>query len=546
MEDLCAPLPSEPIPEFAAPLAPYLKSRQEAFRIRQALTAYVRSHIIFAENDPDYPELNANSHLNLSVPHDAVIGVEPIPPEITGLRRQYLEALQANVAARRQYQAAVEKQNAYELQQQQRATEAPQCDPSQDLSEYVKLLRERRQLAKLQVFQRYSQELKERNRRRTESLEDSYKKLGVPPELLERINQPASNAGDRVEELMHRLEKAVIRAKAQFDREKELLEESKAQTNFDEGSLSANITPAARKAALQRTRDELIHWVEEKLVSAGSHEDSGSRLDLAPEDFEESTRLFEEQKAEVAQQYAEYVEARKALLDAASRACQPLTVPSLPLSNRPTSITQKNDASPEPQSLNPMDVLSYTEKNLLPLSKSQRAIALQKFYLSGLLGKEKATSLRVLHRLRDESHLLPEFPMPANQPRSNRAAATASLRHANNFAEPTNKDEVISLAEAWAFASDEAGISEHEFVEQKLAEGYESVQNAKQELEAVARMLNQSDESTMRDDQKGKQDNGDVCASEGRMTRSRTKLEQREAQPKGPWAGLNGTIGIGE
>ncbi|RAK71184.1 uncharacterized protein BO72DRAFT_453941 [Aspergillus fijiensis CBS 313.89] len=542
MEDRFAPPSSEPIPEFAAPLAPYLKSRQEAFRIRQALTAYVRSHIIFAENDPDNPELNANSHLTLSVPHDAIVGVKPIPPEITGLRRQYLEALQANIAARREYQAVVEKQNAYESQQQQqqqKATEAPQCDPSQDLSEYVNLLRERRQLAKLQVFQRYSQELRERNRRRAESFKDSHKQLGVPPELLEEITQPSSNAGDRVEELMHRLEKAVIQAKAQFDREKELLEELKAQVNLDENSLSSNITPAVRTAALQQTRDELIHWVEEKLVSAGSHEDSGSRLDLAPEDLEESTRLFEEQKAEVAQQYAEYVEARKALLDAASRACQPLAVPSVSLSNCSTTITQKNDAPPEPQSLNPMDVLSYTEKNLLPLSKSQRALALQKFYLSGLLGKERATSLRMFHRLRDESHLLPEFPMPADQPRSSRAAATASLRHATNFAEPTKKDEVISLAEAWAFASDEAGVSEYEHVEQKLAEGNESVQNAKQELEAVARMLNQNDESIMGDDRKEKQDHG-------RVTRSRTKLEQREAQPNGPWAGLKGTIGIGE
>ncbi|RAL11667.1 uncharacterized protein BO97DRAFT_478400 [Aspergillus homomorphus CBS 101889] len=532
---------SAPIPAFAEPLAPYLKSRQEALRIRQALTAYVRSHIIFAENDPDDPDFHAKSHLTLSVPHDAVVGVKRIPPEITGLRREYLEALQANVDARKGYQAALDKHTTFSSERQQTAASKPRSDPSLDLAEYVKLLRDRRQNAKLQVFQRYLQELKERNRRRAESFVDIGKRpeVIVPPEMLCEESRSSSDAGDSVEDLMHRLEKAVIRAKTHFDREKELLEELKEQRALDEDPLPDS-TPAAKATALQRTRDELVYWVEEKLVSAGSHEDSGSRPDLAPEDLEESVRLFEEQKAEVAKKYAEYVDARKAVLDAASRACQPIAVPSAPPSSRPTSIIQRKDASQEPQSLGPMDVLPYAEKNLLPLLKSQRALALQKFYLAGLLGKEKATSLRMLNRLRDESHLLPEFPIVANQPRSNRAAAALSSRHVPQFPEPNKKDEVIALADAWAFASDEAGICEDEFVGEKLTEGCESAQKAKQALDAVCRSLNQDTESTLPGNSKGKQGMGDVWPSEARMTRSRTKLERSEPQRKGPWAGLNG------
>ncbi|PYH47593.1 uncharacterized protein BP01DRAFT_421876 [Aspergillus saccharolyticus JOP 1030-1] len=529
---------STPIPAFAEPLAPYLKSREEAFRIRQALTAYVRSHIIFAENDPENPELYAKSHLTLSVPGEAVSGVERIPPEVTGLRREYLEALQANIAARREYQSAIEKQKACRSQRRQKAVEVPQCNPSRDLGEYINLLRERRRNAKLQVFQRYLQELKERNRRRAENFEDSVKRLElvVPPELLDDESQLSSNTGENVEELMHKLEKAVIRAKTQFDREKELLEELKAQRNLDEDSLPSNITPATKVLALQRTRDELVHWVEEKLVSAGSHEESGSRLDLAPEDLEESARLCEEQRAEVAQQYAEYIEARKAALDAASRACQPIAVPPVPPSTRPTSIIPKKDVAPAPRSLSPMEVLSYTETNLLPLSKGQRAVSLQKFYLSGLLEKEKTNTLRMLNRLRDESHLLPEFPIP-DQRRSNRAAAPASFRQVVNGPEALKKDEIIALAEAWAFASDEAGMNVHEYVEQKLAEGNETIQDARQALEAVCRTLNQDVESTDGNGSEGSQTTG------VRMTRSRSKLERREVQPTGGWNDLRLTRG---
>ncbi|RAL03412.1 uncharacterized protein BO80DRAFT_422878 [Aspergillus ibericus CBS 121593] len=530
------------IPAIVKPLAPYIKSRQETLRIRQALTVYLRSHIDFAENDPEHPGCHSQSHLSLSVPHDTVVDVKRIPPELTGLRKEYLEALRANVVARKNFQSAVEKATSIRHKGGKARAEELSVGSSLELQDYLKLLRDRRQHAKLQVFQHYLQELKQRDTFKSGDLEANgarYQQL-VPPEALEDI-QHGSQSGESIEELMHKLERAIIRAKAQLEREKGLLEDLKARCAL-EGP--RDVSPATKVLALQRTRNELVHWVEEKLVSVGNSENSGAAQDFRPKDIEESVRLLEEKKARIAQQYAAYADARKRLLDAASRACQPIALPSTTPPTRSPSIIQGKSATEETQSLDALEVLSFTNDVLQPLSKSQRALALQKFYLSGILAKEKATTLRVLNRLRDESHLLPEYPILARQPRFKHATAALASRQATN-SEPAKPDDIVSLAEAWAFASSAAGTSEQEYVEHKVEEGTESAQDAKHVLGAVYDMLNQNLEYTLqdRDDETGE---NDIWASEARLTRSRAKTQRMQQSAKGPWVRLHGQVGVAE
>lgn len=511
---------STDIPPFAEPLAPYIKTRQEALRIRQLLTAYLRSHIVFRDDDPDHPNSHADSHLSLCVPNDSVVDVKPIPPEVTGLRRQYLEALQANVAARKNYQDISEKIATRRLQKDD-DNKTPTRDPNSELQDYLKVLQGRRHHAKLQVFQQYLNELKSRDVPKSEDFEKqaaSTQPIALPEHLEGFKREGESN--DKVEELVHNLEKAVIRAKSQLDREKKLLEEVKARRESD-GPHDDEVPSAVRAKALQRTRDELIKWVEDKLVNGGAS-DSAPVENLSPEEMQESAQVLEEGKEQIRQQYAAYIEARKNLLDVASKTCQPISMPSAPMPTTPSRVTNNKPTSEQAPSVHPMDALAFTSENIIPLSKSQRALTLQKSYLSGLLAKEKATTLRMLNRLSDESHLLPEYPIQARQKRVN-------SRRATNSAEQTEPDEVVKLAEAWAFASDAAQENEEEHVEEQIEVGNEAVQNAQKTLREVYNMLNQT-----LDTDKGESESSDI------------KPGRSEKRPKGPWSRLNGQVDISD
>ncbi|GKZ29232.1 hypothetical protein AbraIFM66950_003845 [Aspergillus brasiliensis] len=530
------------IPSIAKPLAPYIKSRQDALLIRQALTLYLRSHIEFAENNSEQPGCHSQSHLSFSVPHDAVVDVKRVPSELTGLRKQYLEALQSNVAARRKYQSVVEEATSVKHERGNTRAETLPVDSSSELQEYLRLLRDRRRHAKLQVFQHYVKELEQRDTPKPADLEGNgahYQQLAPPPQF--EVTRHGFTAGLTVEELMHNLEKAVIRAKAQLEREKGLLEELQAQVAA-EGP--RDIPHAVKGMALQRTRNELVHWVEEKLVSAGNNENRGAPQDFRPEDIDDSVRLLAEKKAQITQQYAAYADARKRVLDAASRACQPVTLPAGKSSSRSVgSIQGKNITSGGTRSLDALGVLTFASDVLQPLARSQRALALQKFYLSGMLAKEKATTLRILSRLRDESHLLPAYPIVARQSRFKHGTAGLASHQATNT-EPAKQDQLVGLAEAWAFASDAAGMTEQGYVGHRLEEGMETAQDAQQVLEDVYSILNQNLEDTVRG-QQGESGEGSIWASEARLTRSRAKMQQSQQPAKGPWSGLHGQVAVG-
>ncbi|KAL4914722.1 hypothetical protein BDW62DRAFT_137394 [Aspergillus aurantiobrunneus] len=537
-EPATASTPSH-IPPFATPLAPYVKSRQEALRIRQVLTGYLRSQITFVDNDPEHPDCLAQSHLSLCVSDNAVSDVKRIPAEFTGLRKEYLEALQANVAARKQQQSISEKLSAENSRRS--GAGGSSSDSSLELQAYLRLVRDRRRYAKLQVFEHYLHELRARDVPRPEDFENQEDRNQLAfPEEFEDENQDNGGAGGDVEELVHKLERAVIRAKSQLDREKGLYKELKAR-NVSGSHQTEEPAPSVKAAALQETRDELVQWVEEKLVGSGNSEESPVQ-ELPTEEIEESARILEEQRVRILEQYATYTGTRKRLLEAAARACQPVSTSSTKSPPQPPDL--RRTSAEETLPIEPLEVLAYASNVLRPLSKSQRSLTLQKFYLSGMLAKEKSTTLRMLNRLSDESHLLPEYPILARQPRFKHAAAALNSRHATNQADPAKQDAIVNMAEAWAFASAAAGSSEKEYVEQKVGDGGEHANEAQKELQRVYNLLNQDLEETLEDEQGEDQKDTDLWAHEARSTKSWARLSRTEKRSKGPWTRLNGKVGV--
>ncbi|OQE31630.1 hypothetical protein PENSTE_c001G09866 [Penicillium steckii] len=536
--------PTTHIPPFAKPLAPYIKPRQEALRIRQALTSYLRSYIIFPDDaDPNV----AQSHLALSAPTDGVADVKRVPAELPGLRKEYLKALQANVAARKGFQTASEDVASLRRQRASRHRPADPVDPQEpgtELRDYLLLLRDRRRHSKLKVFEHYLVELQTRESaneaKDVDARENSHQEL-LLSEGLETGENGRANSDADLDDLVHNLERAVVRARTQLDREKQLFEKVRSRHEFGDGVSPREPTPAVKLRALRRTRDELVQWVEERLVSEGDPDESMVQ-EMPPEEIEETQYLMEQQKARISEQYIAYLKARRELLDVASKACQPVTVTTRPAPrpNYRTEIPAEEIPAPEP-----LDVLAFTTESLIPLSKSQKSMALQKTYLSGLLAKEKATTLRALHRLRDESHLLPEYPMLAQQPRFKHAVAALNSRSQTQSTDRNPPDELINLAEAWSFASNTAASNERDFAQQKIILGAEVTQDAHKTLGEVYDILNQDLNEVMQEGVEPDSEASDIWTSEARTRRgvSGSSLRQ-EKGPKGPWARLNGRMGV--
>lgn len=515
------------IPPILKPLAPYVRSRQETLQIRQALTSYLRSFIEFDDQSSDH----AQSHLALCASTDGVAEVKRIPTDLTGLRKDYLKALAANVAARKEFASASEK--VASLRRQRMTSNRPSDDadlqePGTELREYLALLRDRRRYTKLQVFQSYLEEIKTRDSGSLEDVVNDGEHM-----LLPEVDADAGCNGSEtdLDELVHSLERAVVRARTELDRQKQLFEKAKAQHD------PRAETSDAKAKALQTTRDELVQWVEERLVGQGDP-DQSLLQELPPEEIEEAQQGLENRKIQITEQYAAYLRARRDLLDAASRACQPVNVTQKP----PSRPTNKNElVIPEIPPPNPIDVLSFTSENLVPLLKIQKSLALQKSYLSGLLSKEKSTTLRALNRLSDESHLLPEYPTPARQPR-----ATALSSRIQTQTSDQTLDEVVGLAGAWAFASNAATANGRGFVQQKIAFGTEVAQDARQTLTDVCKTLNQDLDEVMLEGRENR-DGSDSCASDARSAKGMSRGGSRiEKQPSGPWSGLNGKVGVVE
>ncbi|KAK4867647.1 hypothetical protein LT330_001157 [Penicillium expansum] len=514
------------IPPILKPLAPYVRSRQETLQIRQALTSYLRSFIEFDDQSSDH----AQSHLSLCTSTDGIAGVKRIPTDLPGLRKDYLKALAANVAARKDF--ALASENVASLRRQRTSPNRPSDhadlqEPGTELREYLALLRDQRRHTKLQVFQNYLEEIKTRD---AGSLED----VGNDGEqiLLPEVDTEAGHNGTETDlgGLVHSLERAVVHARTQLDHQRQLFEKAKAQHD------PQTETSDAKAKALQTTRDELVQWVEERLVGQGDPDESLLQ-ELSPKEIEEAQRGLENRKMQITEQYAAYLRARRDLLDAASRACQPINVTQKPPSR---SINKNELVMAEMPPPNPIDVLSYTNENLVPLYKSQKSLAQQKSYLSGLLSKEKSTTLRALNRLSDESHLLPEYPTPARQPR-----ATALSSRIQTQTSDQTPDEVVGLAEAWAFASNAAAANGRDFVQQKIALGTEVAQDARQTLADVCKTLNQDFDEVMlegRENLKGSDSWAfDVRSAKGVSRGGGSRIEK---QPSGPWSGLNGRVGV--
>ncbi|KMP09787.1 hypothetical protein CIHG_08049 [Coccidioides immitis H538.4] len=516
-----------PRPAFAKQLAPYIKTRDEVLKIRRALTVYLQAQVIFSDVTPA-------SHISLCAPQN-VAGIKRVPSEFSnGLRAQYLKAVQADIAARKEYRGLLEEVKA--LTERMSRCNSEECSPSraQNFQTYLSLLRSRRLRSKIQICQHYLDKLNAMEAASSNFLDrfvvHQYE-AGYPP-----------GHGNHPDGLLYELERAVLVSKARVDNEKSLLGRIKAQVQLPRAD-QGNISPQARLKGLMRIRDELIKWVEHTLATSGMEDASNvDEKQTRNESGENEARLLlDGLKTEIEQQYAAYISARRKLLEIVSAT---LCIPMKPPSQPPRTRSQHQEL--EPSFTDFAIVFPYVHENLASVSKAQKTTAGHKSFLSAILSKEVLHSGKVLERLQNESHLLPKYPIPARHQRVKQVTTTINPRSEIDASPISiNRDSgAVMHAEAWAFASGIARDSAKNHIDQQLAIGTEATKSADRTLRDIYETMNQNYEDVTSSGDAVEGLNEGVCATGLGFSRNRKVTGRLENPRKGPWSGLHGKIGV--
>lgn len=532
-----------PLPQVREALAPYIKTRQEALRIRRILSLYLTSHIRSVDGE-------LINNVVLSAPGGAV-QVPKVPIELSGLRKDYLRALRANIRARNEYRQLT--RDAVDAESDATRQLGPPYnrtaeDKAEQLSTYLSLLQERRKYEKLSILQDYLEILNKKDVAASDylSIDRMEKELPLMPEPPVAASWSVSS-NDNTEKLIHRLERAVLRAKHALENEKNLIAKLKDEQRTQSRQIEATDaeSPAGsgsggKVAALCRTRDELISWMEEQLAKSSQTNEDASP-EVSDRNLESEDCDIELRKAAIAAKYEQYLESRKGMIAAASGTVsyqgqgaggkeQQQSVDSQVESNR-----KHND---QQASL----VLPYLTEYLIPSARAQKAFLQQEAHIATSLSKQQDLTMQLLNRLANESHLLPNYPLLSRQPRFKNAVAALGPKQ---LSAPVHESRSTYEARAWAFAADAARSATHEIVEQRLEHGFTHVKNAQVVLHEIRELLgsNGVDEGG-RGEAIETDDMGVIGSTISKRHPPKRKVAAQRGH-QGIWSGLNGKVGLG-
>ena len=521
--------PEFPLPQVAQALQPFIKTRQEALRIRRILSLYLASTI---EGLPD-----GNLHFCLPVSPSSEVRVKNIPSRITGLRRDYLLALQANSKARDEYKAISERISGSSNHSTIKKSSAVNHDASAAVSTYLELLEAERKHEKLNIVHDYIDEL----RKKDVAKQDYFTLASVKGDTAPTPDRPftagddmstASSEESQVQALTIRLQKALLRANTALETERRLLAETKSKYQdyvASEGPPEPN--PMVKVQALTRTRDELISWIEDRLAKINDQDDEVA--DNPTSEPPDKHVDIEQQKTNIQRLYNDYLDVRKKLikLSRERRPIHPMPHPTIQRSkaSKPLENTQyqpKQEAS---------RILPYITEHLIPAADAQRAMHQQKAHILNSLGTQHKSTANVLDKLADESHLLAKYPIQSDQPFQK--YPTPILGGPNLSPSPFGTEpqqdgqtDLEAKGQMWASAADAARTATNAAVREHLEHGEKHMHAAQTSLAELQTLLNGGEVN-----REGEEE--DIWVQESGVRGSKHDAA-------GPWRGLDGQIGI--
>ncbi|KAK0733881.1 hypothetical protein B0T26DRAFT_736696 [Lasiosphaeria miniovina] len=473
--------PEEVLQRIQKVLHPYIRPREEVAQIRRILALQLDSCL---ENG------SATSPLALvdaSKPKSS--------PTVRGLRREYLEALSANIKARSEHKACcleisrpqAEASTAVEQQQQQQ-------QKSDRLHDHLATIGLQKKQEKLQAIEKHLNLIRQKpvasaDYLAPEQIFSNCRPLpDVPKELLSALTLDKTATSSRLKDLADQLEKHVLRAKLLLKREEQLLDQVKSRSTVR----PENISTSAKFGALNTTRAHLINWIEAELGKAGdgAGEDGDATDDFAEPfkasgDGADAAASIEENLAIIQQKYSQYLGARKALLQLVSQQPRPVIKPRAEPSTAPAAAST---STPPPYA----HLLSPYLEQLVSVAQEQKGLIAQKSHLNSTVARQLVESCQALDRLAEESQLIPSHPLPGAS-----VGGVGAPRRKQTFGDALGAaaaaaSQALSLSgsvKPWVFAAESAKIATLEAVAEKIEEGQLALEDSIHTIGEIDQLL---------------------------------------------------------
>ncbi|KAK0118789.1 hypothetical protein ONS95_007669 [Cadophora gregata] len=450
-------------------LAPYVKQRQEVVQIRRVLASHLSSHV--------------NGNVDNSLPRplslvDAACRVDGVSHGVTGLQKEYLRCVRANVKAQAQY-AEVSRAHRPVFEEQGMAFDVASANgPSLPLESFIDLVIQRQKHETLRIIQDYLDVLAQKPAAALEHLDpqtvlrDVETLPRMPSEVLNGSISAQVSAMDDLKELIDRLEKSVLRARMLLKREQNLLAKIKTDNATATGG------HGGRLEAIGFTRSTLINWIEAELSRAGESSSDSASQDPAISN-KRGNHFIESELLSIHRQYVRYTKARQALVN--------ITIGDLELPDvSPTDEQTDLPESKPPYSSNGMEIVHPYLEEMVSISCEQKAMIQQKSHLTISLSKQLKEANQGLDRLADESHMLPAHPMPAAKTRRNGLEGPISF--GDEISNHEKPDSALR-ARSWVYAAHCASHVTKEAVSEKLVEGNTALADAQRTLSELDSLL---------------------------------------------------------
>ncbi|KAI1105237.1 hypothetical protein F4804DRAFT_304737 [Jackrogersella minutella] len=455
---------------------------------------------------------------------------------LQGSYREYIEAVRRNIEIRAEFTKLQEEHDA--------ATTFPQSPPEED--QQARLLEIQLEVnalelehERLSVVDKYLEELDQQPAAAPDFLDpevmfkDCATLPELPKELMDGFTQDRDTPNREIQELLSRLQKAVLRNKLLAQREKQNFEKLKAKNPIDPGGLS----PEVQLHALNAVKDSLINWIENMLSKAGGDEDEPSFESPSKPQQGESEKFDRDiHMAEIQKEYQHHVDLRKEIITSMAQLKQLKLEP--PRKQEPE---QESKDQPPPRSADPEAFLltPYLAK-LQTISREQKGLIQEKSHINTTLSRQQQDLNKILNHLVEESHLLQKFPAnTSNKPKPSFSEATKGVSRYN----------VTNQVEPWISAANSAQIATLEAVFEKVEEGQVAAEDAMEALGEARKLLNKDDAEP--EEPHGQQENSDRDMwvgedDENGGTRVRKNREKKAEKQKGEsiYTRLDGNLGL--
>jgi hypothetical protein len=424
-----------PLPEVEEALKPYIRSRQETQRIRQAIAGYIQEQL-GPEHGPVTPISLASAY---ALPND----IDASSGKAIGIYRQYFQALAAHRRAQLEYESVKADLEHLRADADERKANAVH-EPTDGARSYVKYLKQRKQNERLIIVRAALTKLVEDEETSTQvDVKQAVKdQLGPPPDA--PTSAIETDLDTKIDEMVFNLKKELVVAKSK-------LEETNAAKEHGEASTAGlNVSPEVETLALLKVRDGLISWMETELSKVAPEGDASELGDDSQEAGADD--LDVNGQTAVHALYDQYISSREALvesLEALSKEYQPPEAPS----HQRTSSTQSSIkfSGTDPKPLTSTELLSYLP-HLLQSSRDEGALLQQTSHLRRQLNLSSSEVKNSIQRLAGESQMV--------------APDTTDMG-------------------AWRKAAAESTASTSSFIEEQIDEGEKSVRHTREVLVAM-------------------------------------------------------------